>query len=176
MHGVLGYLLGAVLLLYLLHYALPRQPSLRHAQGRLVLRPPLPLLLGLSTPALISLLTAVYVMALLLSLRLLVGAWLVGALVLWLGWRLWRRWHAACVVFDRPANAIRHGPLRIAEAGHASAVQVTGEADPALRLYLSGSATGPTDWPVPGVDSSHAPEVGRAIAEYLDVPLVTRLP
>ena len=175
MSSILDFLLLAVLGLSLAHFLLPHHPLLREARGQLALSPPPSRLLGETTGILGLLLGAAVVFALLASARLLPGMLLAGLLILRLGWLAWRKWHKARVVFDRSADCIRQGPIQIGRASEATVVHVTGERAPALALYLRDETGESAPWVVPGVYGAHAPEVGRAIADYLGVPLVTRL-
>jgi hypothetical protein len=174
MSAILDYALLVVLLLAVVHALLPRTPLLRLERGRLSLRPPLHGLLGESIVPILVVFAAAYLFALLLSVRALPGAALVGLVMSWLGLRVWRQWRTASVVFDRSADCIRHGPRQIGRVSQAASVNVAGEGAPALELLLRDTSDTPTLWTVPGVDDVHAPTVGRAIAEYLGVPFVTR--
>ncbi len=175
MFGILDYLLLPVLLVALVHFLLPRDPLLRQSRGRLSLRPSLRHLLGESTAVLALLLGAAYVLAWLAAARVLPAAVLAGLVMVWLAWRLWRRWQTAAVVFDRATDSIRHGPIEIGRASRAAVVQVTGDPASALGLFLHDAAGKTTWWAVPDIDGSHAAAVGRVIADFLGVPLVTRL-
>jgi hypothetical protein len=175
MYGILSYLLGAVVVLTVVYYLLPRDPSLHHEHGRLALRPPLRQLLGESTAELAGLFVAAHLTVPLLAGRLLSGLVVVGLIMGWLVWRLWRRWRSGGVCFDREADVIRRGPATIGRASTVAGVQITGEPAPALQVFLHDEAEGVVLWPVPGVGAQQAAGVGRAIADYLHVPLVTRL-
>jgi hypothetical protein len=169
------FLLITALVLKVVHVVLPRAPRLQYRRGSLVLSPPLPRLLGESTIALLALSTTAYLVAVLLA-RGAAPAALIGAFVLaWLAWVLWRRWHAGRVVFDRRADRIHHGPALVGRASQAAIVQITGGNAPALIVLLHAMPGPDVLWPVPGVDIAHAPVVGRALADYLDVPLLTRM-
>jgi hypothetical protein len=171
----LDLLLVAVLAVSVVSFCLPRHPLLKHEHGKLALHPPLRRLFGESIGLVGLLLGVVYVAILLATAKIVIGLVLAALVGLRLCWLIRRRWQAARVVFDRGEDSIRHGPIEIGRASNTTVVHVTGEPEPALALFIRGSADDSTGWPVPGVDRGHAPGVGRAIADYLGVPLVTRL-
>ena len=175
MTGVLDLVLLGVMLLSVVHFLLPRHPLLSHQRGRLALRPSAARLFGSSLGTFGLLVGMVCLLFLLASMRLLVGVVLAALLVLRLTWMLWRRWRATPVVFDRPGDSIRLGRQQIGRASQATVVHVTGEATPALAIYLRSDGQESSAWAVPGVDGPHASSVGRAIADYLGVPLVSRM-
>lgn len=175
MLGALDLLLLAVLLLSMVHFFLPRHPLLEQDDGQLALRPPPRRLFGESIGLLSMLLGVVWLLFLLASAKILLGVILAGLLALRLSWLVGRKWQAARVVFDRRADSIRQGPVQIGRASRATVVHVTGKPAPALAVFIRGEAEDSSGWPVPGVDRAHAPTIGRAIADYLGVPLVTRL-
>ncbi len=175
MLGVLDLFLLAVLLLSMVHFVLPRHPLLKEDGGQLALRPPARRLFGESIGLLGMLLGVVWLLFLLASAKIIVGVALVSLVALRICWLVGRKWRAERVVFDRRADFIRQGPIQIGRASQATVVHVTGEPAPALALFIRDGADESTGWPVPGVDRAHAPTIGRAIADYLGVPLVTRL-
>jgi hypothetical protein len=202
---VFDALLVAVLLLAVVHFLLPRQPRLHQARGRLHVRPPLRALLGESTLTVLGLLLTATVLAVLLTAHLFVGAGLAALVLARLTWGLSRRWQSAGLVFDRAADAIRQDRVAVGRVSQVVGLQVTSRPEPALEVIFTeprstgrqstgavspgaastrtsdieqrtGSGDAPaTAWPVPGVDGADAPEVGRTIADYLQVPLVTRI-
>jgi hypothetical protein len=171
MLGVLDLLLLAVLVISMVSFFLPRHPLVTHARGQLALHPPPRRLFAESIGLVAMLLGVVYVLFLLAHARIVLGVVLAALVGLRLAWLVQRRWQATRVVFDRGADSIRHGPVQIGRASQATVVHVTGE-PAALAVFIRGVADG---WSVPGVDGAHAPEIGRAIADYLGVPLVTRM-
>jgi hypothetical protein len=170
--GFLDLLLLAALAISMISFFLPRHPILKHERGQLALRPPPRRLFAESIGLLAMLLGVVCLIFFLASAKIVLGVVLVGILGLRLAWLVQRRWQAARVVFDRGADSIRHGPIQIGRASQATVVHVTGEPAPAVAVFIRGATNG---WSVPGVDAAHAPQIGRAIADYLGVPLVTRL-
>jgi len=175
MLGFLDLLLLAVLLLSMVHFFLPRHPLIKEERGQLALRPAPRRLFGESMGLLGLLLGVAYLVILLASAKIILGVVVATLAGLRLFWLVGRRWHASRVVFDRQADSIRQGPVQIGRTSQATVVHVTGESAPALALFMRGDFDDSTGWPVPGVDGAHAPRVGRAIADYLGVPLVTRL-
>jgi hypothetical protein len=175
MVGFLDLVLVAVLALAIVHFFLPRHPLLQHERGQLALNPPPRQLFGESIGLLSLLLGVAYLLILLASAKIVLGVVLAVLVALRLSWLVRRRWNATRVVFDRGTDSIRQGPIQIGRASQATVVHVTGEPAPALALFLRGGADDSAGWSVPGVDGAHAPQVGRAIADYLGVPLVTRL-
>ena len=175
MYAFVDFVLVAVLVISMIHFFLPRHPRLHEERGQLALRPPLPRLLGESTGVLVLLLGVVYLLFFLASIRLLLGVVIAALVLLRLSWLLWRRWRTARIVFDRRADFIRQGRVQIGRASEATVVHVTGESAPALALFIRHGGGDSSPWPVPGVDGAHAEGVGRAIADYLGVPLVSRV-
>jgi hypothetical protein len=175
MLGFLDLLLLVALAISMVSFFLPRHPLLKHERGQLALRPPLRRLFGESIGLLGLLLGVAYLLLLLANAKIIVGVLLTTLVGLRLAWLIRRRWEAARVVFDRGADSIRQGSLQIGRASQTTVVHVTGDTAPALALYIRGATEDSRAWSVPGVDRTHAPHVGRAIADYLGVPLVTRL-
>jgi hypothetical protein len=175
MLGFLDLVLLVALAFAMVSFFLPRHPLLKHERGQLALRPPLRRLFGESIGLLGLLLGVAWLVLLLATTKMVIGVVLASLVGLRLVWLIRRRWEAARVVFDRGADSIRQGSIQIGRTSQATVVHVTGEPTPALALYIRGASEDSTGWSVPGVDRTHAPRVGRAIADYLGVPLVTRL-
>jgi hypothetical protein len=175
MAGLLNALLLAVLLLALVHFLLPHQPLVRQTQGRLFLWPPLRHLLERSATTLLAGLALLALSGWLLSLRAPLVAGLLALLALGLCGRAARGWYAQRVVFDRAGDRIVWGGQCVGRPSEAVGVQVTGEAAPALELFLHPAGEPPTAWAVPEVDAAYAPRVGAALAAYLGVSLSTRM-
>jgi hypothetical protein len=153
------------------YFLLPRDPILRLERGRLLIRPPLARMVWDSSTTTALVIITLYACGLLILVRVIPAAILVGLVALRAFWVLWRRWHARTVVFDRLADTIWFNGGHVAPASDALVVTASGKADPALELILTRA--GETQrWPVPWVDRDRAHTVGQSIAEYLGVPLV----
>jgi hypothetical protein len=97
------------------------------------------------------------------------GAFFVGLMVVRAAWQLGGSWWRFPIRIDRVLNQVQSGRQTIGPANNVIQVEFTGRRRSPVALVLPAER-GQWRWPVPGVPASQAGELGRVIADYLEVP------
>ena len=104
----------------------------------------------------------------------LLGILVGGVAVLILVWRAVDRIRRSAIVIDRSTDEVRDGDQREGRASDVQAVVLQRNRRNALALRFQAAGEPERWWLIPGSDPTTAETLGRAIADYLRVPLDER--